>query len=242
MSLPPLRLAVLLACGLTACGSDEATGSARPPAAFEPCTPDTCVPETLADGLYSPQGIVVDATSAYYIDQTSVVAIPLQGGAPVSLASGQGLPTSLALEGEALYFTNFTEGTVKRVPVEGGTPTVLVSGQSYPQFVALAGGNVYWVTSSGDPDTVSVVPEAGGEPVVLYASSNAIGSIAADASGAYFTVAGDPDSPDAGILVRASPSGDELVTLADGQSLPRDLAVHDGRVYWVTGATLDEQA
>ena len=235
------RYAVLLAFALSACGSDEATGRSDSPAAVEPCTPDTCVPETLAAGLYMPGAIAVDDTNVYYSDQTSVVAIPLAGGAPLSLAPGQGLPTSLALEDGRLYWTNFTEGTVRSVPVAGGTSTVLVSGQSYPQFVAVAAGEVYWVNSPGYPDTVSVVPQEGGETVILYSTSNSIDSIAADASGAYFTVGGDPGSPDAGMLVHASPSGDEIVTLADEQSSPHDVVVRDGQLYWVTGEQLNEQ-
>lgn len=235
------RYAVLLAFALSACGSDEATGRSDSPAAVEPCTPETCVPETLAAGLYMPGAIAVDDTNAYYSDQTSVVAIPLAGGAPLSLAPGQGLPTSLALEDGRLYWTNFTEGTVRSVPVAGGTSTVLVSGQSYPQFVAVAGADVYWVNSPGYPDAVSVVPRDESEPSVLYSTSNGISSIAADASGAYFTVGADPGSPETGMLVHASPSGDEIVTLAEGQASPRGVALRDGQVYWVTGEQLSEQ-
>ncbi len=241
--MPPYRPrhAILFAFALTACGRDEATGRADSTSASEPCTPDTCVPDTLAAGLYMPAAIAVDDTNVYYSDQTSVVALPLAGGAPLSLASGQGLPTSLALDAGRLYWTNFTEGTLRAVSVAGSSSTVLVSGQSYPQFVAVAGGEVYWVNSPGYPDSVSVVAQDGGEPSVLYSTANSIASIAADASGAYFTVGGDPSSPESGALMHVSPAGDEIVTLADGQSSPRDVAVRDGQIYWVTGEQLSEQ-
>jgi hypothetical protein len=241
MPLSLLRRALLLALALTACGRDEATGRADSPPAPEPCTPDTCVPETLTEGLYMPAAIEVDDSNVYYCDETSVIALPLAGGASTSLVSGQGLPTSLALEDARLYWTNFTEGTVRSVPVAGGTSTVLASGQSYPQFVAVAGGRVYWVNAPGYPDSVSVVPRDGGDPVVLYSTSNGISSIAADASGAYFTVGGDSGSPDGGALMHASASSDELVTLTDGQVSPRDVTVRDEQLYWVTGEQLSEQ-
>jgi hypothetical protein len=231
----------LLAFALVACGSDEATGPAHSHSTFEPCTPDTCTPETLAADLYAPAAIAVDATNVYYGDQTSVVAIPLAGGAPASLASAQGLPTSLALAAGLVYWTNFTEGTLRSVPITGGDSVELVSGQSYPQFLALAAGQIYWVNSPGYPDSVSVMPAAGGEPTVLYSSANGVDSIAADASGAYFTVGGDPDYPDAGLVVHTSPSGDELVTLAEGQMSPHEIAVYGGHVYWITGDQLSEQ-
>src|SRR4051812_5437721 len=125
--------ALLLAFALTACGRDEATGRADSPSASDPCTPDTCVPETLTAGLYMPAAVAVADSSVYYCDQTSVVALPLAGGAALSLATEQGLPTSLALEEGRLYWTNFTEGMLRSVSVAGGSSTALVSGQSYPQ-------------------------------------------------------------------------------------------------------------
>jgi hypothetical protein len=188
-----------------------------------------------------PDAIAVDDTGVYYSDQTSVVALPLAGEAPVSLASEQGLPTSLALEDGRLYWTNFTEGTLRSVPSAGGPSTPLVTGQSYPQFLALGGGELYWVNSPGYPDTVSVVPQEGGEPVVLYSASNEITSLAADATGVYFTLGGEPSSADAGALMHASPAGDDLAAVADEQSSPRSVALRDGRLYWVSGEQLGEQ-
>ncbi len=233
-------LALTLALG--GCGSDEAVGKRSPPAALDPCTPETCEPQTLVEGLSFPVAIVVDDVRAYFLDQNDVLAVPLGGGSVESVAMGQGLPTSLALDADYLYWTNFTEGTIRRTPSDGETPEELVSGLSYPQALAVAGGNVYWVNSPGYPDSVWVMKLDGAEPTVLYTGSSEITSIAADGRGAYFSEAGDPETPGTGRLQSASPAGDEVVTLADDLASPRSVTVLDGSLYWVTGDSADTQA
>jgi hypothetical protein len=77
--------------------------------------------------------------------------VPLAGGTPTTLASGQMMPLDLAVDATSVYWTDSTGGTVMKVPLAGGTPTTLASGQSSPDYIAVDGTSVYW-TNDADYD------------------------------------------------------------------------------------------
>jgi hypothetical protein len=73
------------------------------------------------------------------------MTVPTAGGAPVTLAQGQGSPWGIAAKSSAVYWTD-ENGTVMKVPPGGGTPVTLVSGQSTPYALALDDTSVYFTT------------------------------------------------------------------------------------------------
>jgi hypothetical protein len=80
--------------------------------------------------------------------------VPIGGGTPVTLASGQHYASSIAVDTTAVYWTTggtapaYADGTVMSVPVGGGTPTTLASGQLEPIGIAVSTTSVYWTTIS----------------------------------------------------------------------------------------------
>jgi hypothetical protein len=82
--------------------------------------------------------------------------VSLSGGSPVDLATGQPYPRAVAVDAEAVYWTNAgpgimgsTNGSVMKVPLSGGSPVTLASNQATPCSIALSSGEVFW-TNCGD--------------------------------------------------------------------------------------------
>ena len=72
--------------------------------------------------------------------------VPLGGGSPTTLASGQRIPTASPSDATSVYWTN-GDGTVMKVPLGGGSPTTLASGQSDPAGIAVDATSVYWTNT-----------------------------------------------------------------------------------------------
>ena len=89
--------------------------------------------------------MAVDATSVYWINSGpnlssgAIMKVALAGGDPVTLASGQRDPRSIAVDATGVYWTNggsagtsIADGTVMKVALAGGDPVTLASGQTRP--------------------------------------------------------------------------------------------------------------
>jgi hypothetical protein len=79
---------------------------------------------------------------------------------PVTLASGQFSPDSIAVDATHVYRTNNDEGTVMKVPLAGGTPVTLAVEPSCSGVSAIAvdATSVYW-TNSGDGTVMKLTPK-----------------------------------------------------------------------------------
>ena len=92
-----------------------------------------------------PRTIVTDGAAAYWIDSTSVHAVPLAGGTVTTLASGLAPSFGLSVDGQRVAWTerpNTTtpfSGRVRAVPKAGGAIETLVANAASPLVVQLAG-------------------------------------------------------------------------------------------------------
>jgi hypothetical protein len=132
--------------------------------------------------------------------------VPLDGGAPTTLASGQTAPTGTALDGTSVYWVNndssegsSPNGAVKKVSKSGGAPTTLASGLlTIQSMIAVDATSVYW-TGEG----VFMVPVDGGAPTTLWAGDSYAG-VAVDATSVYWTTGG-AEPGNVGTIMKRTP-------------------------------------
>ena len=124
-------------------------------------------PTTLATGQY-PGALAVDDTHVYWVNtlcappndggaectENAIVSVPLGGGAPTTLASGEGQGEQIALDAVNVYWTTssrdnsqFGMGPVLVVPKAGGTPATLASGQYDPTGIAVNENSAVWLSA-----------------------------------------------------------------------------------------------
>jgi hypothetical protein len=77
-----------------------------------------------------------------------VMSLPLTGGTPAILASGQNGVALMTSDATNLYWTN-TSGSVVTLPFGGGVPTTLATGQAGPGNIAVDSTTVYWANANG---------------------------------------------------------------------------------------------
>jgi hypothetical protein len=205
-------------------------------------------PTTLASGQYGVHGIAVSGGNVYWVDTYTPVTepdastlsdglvsgVPSGGGSPMTLASHQALPSTLAADSTNLYWSNGAgcsssascPGAIMTVPLSGGTPLVLASGPYFPQSLAIDGARVYWGTSDG---RLMSVAKTGGTPTMLAYYRTSIGSLAVDATSLYWTTA-------SGDIMKTPIGGGASTPLLVGVTSIGDIAVDSTNAYFTTGA------
>ena len=77
--------------------------------------------------------------------------LPVDGSAPVTLASGADRALGIAVDGTSVYWTDERSNSVLKVSAEGGSVTTLASEQNMPWSIAVDANSVYW-TNFGSLD------------------------------------------------------------------------------------------
>jgi hypothetical protein len=182
-------------------------------------------------------GIAVDSSRLYWSTPDSIMALPLDGGAPVSLVSPGA--DSIAVDSANLYWAGSgvtAFGPVAQLPLDGGVETTIAATQDSPSPIAVDDTSVYWAAQSASSPVVWNLNAApiGGGPVTVLRSADS----------AWFVVdAGNLYSWSRGDLVRMPVAGGSVTTLAVvGSGMPcgqstawagPPLAVDSTSVYWV---------
>ena len=115
--------------------------------------------------------------------------VPVGGGDPVEIASGQTNPTVVVVDTSSIYRANLgdvggNDGSIVKMPLAGGTPVSIASGLTGPGGLALDATSVYWTEMNAG--TVMQAPLGGGNPQALAIGQNQPFAIAVSATSVFW--------------------------------------------------------
>ncbi len=192
--------------------------------------------------------VVLDTNAVYWFDYNAAQgftggalrSVPKSGGAVTVLASGLGGVNAFAVDGTALYWTEFNigsgGGSVKKVSKSSGAVTVLATGFPmqengqpspfdvfFPGGIALDANFVYWSEGVGG-SAIRRVPKAGGPVVDIGRGQGFSPALSMDASFFYGT-----NGPSA---ARMPIAGGTVEILASGLNHAISSVLDGGFLYW----------
>jgi hypothetical protein len=109
-----------------------------------------------------------DDTNLYFTTLTGrLMRVPLSGGPSIELGT-PGARAPIVTDGQFVYWSDASQGTLTRVPVAGGPPEVLASGQLNIDLPEVDDLNLYWYAGPGDTTkNLMKMAKSGGAPSVL---------------------------------------------------------------------------
>ena len=155
---------------------------------------------------------------------------PLVDGALLDSVHWQGVPTSMALGTDRIYFTNGTE--VASIALTGGTPQILATGQNRAVSLVLSGGALYWANAGANAANaasgaeITMLASGAAAPTSLVTGTDHPIRIAADAGSIYWVVAGK--------LWSLTPPSTAPVPIAPAFVATNTLAAAGGHVVFAT--------
>ncbi|RYZ04056.1 MAG: hypothetical protein EOO73_25755 [Myxococcales bacterium] len=133
---------------------------------------------------YYPFAVAIDSSHVYFTHDAGhgLWRVPLAGGTPTLLVSGEEQPGALVVTGGQIYFVN--EGDIKTEPAAGGAASTFAESVGTIQNMVAANGYLYWSCSSCN--TIRKKPLAGGSSTLLVSGQTNLKSLAVDATHVYF--------------------------------------------------------
>ena len=185
-------------CGGAACGACGfgLTCSDDAGCATGHCLGGICNALTLVSGGVGMSALALNDSHLYWTENGTsggpstigkLKRIPLQGGAPETLASNLSSPGFLRIDNTNAYWASYYGPGVLSVPLAGGTITTVLSGEDPTDF-AIKDGLIYWTSYDGG---VRVKPLSGGTASTVVSGTTPSGAIRFDTLGVIFWTAYD---------------------------------------------------
>jgi len=184
----------------------------------------------------------------------TVVQVPLDGGAPLTLRTGMEVLydaaylNALAIDSSNVYWVEGavgSDGVIMKTPIGSTSPTPIYSSQRIPQALTTDGANVYWADwgtfdaqgRSNNDGTVWQGSVNGGTPKMLASNQPAPSGIAVDGQNVYWSNLGflgtdNFPQPNTGSVMQVPIGGGTLTTIASAQAVPVCIIADRGKIYW----------
>ncbi len=220
----------------TAASSTAASSTASSSAGG--CGPAGPVPQVIAMDAEGVMGLALDATYAYWANNTTgtVQRVPKCGGAPTVLATGLDEPGGgIAVGPNAVYVS--CPGGLFEIPLAGGPPSMVAPLGDYDPATGLAldATYVYWIQWVDLGDSFQILRRAlAGGPITTVTDVPTPGGalpgnpLAVDDTYVYFSNRG-ANGPE---ILYAPKDGGTTNVFAVADHVPTGIAVDDTSVYW----------
>jgi len=178
--------------------------------------------ETTAGGPFA-----ADANAIYWADKWTIKRVPLAGGPPQRIATGDFYIQEVATDGVNVYWVeNQPYSIVRSVSVNGGAVTTLGAGPGPAGRIRVQDNYVYWLAHD---DEIDRVPKVGGTPIRLVGPIPGLATdFALDANSLYIS------GWDSGTIWKTPLAGGTLTSLASpGLDQTRRIEADGGKVYWI---------
>jgi hypothetical protein len=192
--------------------------------------------------------IALDDDDVYWTNYfaNTVMRAPLDGGAPVTLATDQSFAQGIAIDAVNVYWavpgtepTGYTDGWIAKVPIAGGTTTTIATSQLFPDGIAVAGAQVYWSDYHPTAGAITETTIDGGPTTTLAASQDYPNHVVTDGAFVYWTTLGTiPNNYVDGAVHRMPLGGGPITTIASAQPYASGVIVDDTSIYWITSAAI----
>ncbi|RLB51812.1 MAG: hypothetical protein DRJ42_16180 [Deltaproteobacteria bacterium] len=175
--------------------------------------------------------LAVDGTHLYWSStdplEPTIRRLALPDGVPEDVV-GLGSARNLAIRGDRLFWTDYTNGEISTHPTVGGSVNLLATvARGGPWDLTFDDTFVYWADHHADVGAIMRVPLGGGTAEVVAGGQDGPHGIALDGGVLYWT-------NDFGGTVIKMPLGGAAVVVASGQEEPKNLVVTIDAVYWTT--------
>lgn len=206
-----------------------------------PATGGTPITLFAGSGEAYSQAIAVASAQVYWASfdrqtaRSSVLAVPVDGGEPTTVVSGQPAMRAIAVDSTNVYWLGTLDGKVMKVPLAGGEPTTLATGEELLSLAVDATSVYFTMANLEDPTRGSVMRVAidGGTPTRLAEGSypGDSGTLAVDANNVYFVAVIDGTNDE---VLSVPIAGGTVTTLASGVTWPGGIALDGTDLYWTS--------
>jgi hypothetical protein len=157
--------------------------------------------------------------------------VPIGGGTPVTIATGDSYPAGIAVDPSNAYYTmQFNQGpfyTINSVALDGGSVSTLADNQNSALAIASGAGTVYWTTEELGGGLLSI-PAMGGTVATLAWNELSPSRLNVTSSNVVWV-----DTNANGAVMSLAINGGTVSTIA--QSVwPNGVCVDATNVYWTT--------